>query len=199
MNIMLFKNIPICIRISTLIFAIWILQAANFSVRAQNRPVIKNDTSKGERNSPPRISELKVADPINSRSGLMAFIMPLDSDFVFKQGADVNGLQEFSATDRYNTSVEIIGSEYDVKTVKWTITFTTNRDVNIKEVFRLANFLQGIAGQDAVQWLSDQHKKNLAAHPMDDYTETKEFGNRKIKFDYVPRLRYTSMMVFMQK
>jgi hypothetical protein len=192
---LLTRNFSMVVKVAVSIIAILVLYLASSPLYAQNQS--KDSTIKYKEG--PTLQPLEIADPVNSRSGLMAFIRPLDSDFVFKQGANVDGLEEFSATDRYNTSVEIIGSENDIKTVKWTIRFTANRDVNIKETFRLANFLDIVAGSEAVDWLSNQHKNNLAAHPLDDYTETKEFGSRKIKFDYLPRLRYTSMTVFMKK
>jgi len=147
--------------------------------------------------TPPMVKELEVADPsLSMRSGLIPLLTNIDSDFVFKQGPDVDGLPMYSATDRYNTSVEIIGTDNDIKIAKWTATFTSNRDVNIKEVFRMASFVQLMVNQEAVQWFSDQFKNNIKDHPLDDYTETKEFiKGRKIRFDYNPRLRKTSMTV----
>jgi hypothetical protein len=132
------------------------------------------------------------------REGLITEMTRIDSDFVFKQGADVDGLPEYLATDRYNSSVELIGTDNDVRIIKWTAAFNLNRDVNIKEVIRMANFVQTMENQEAVQWFSDQFKNNIKDHPLDDYTETREFvKGRKIRFDYNPKLRRTSMTVTM--
>lgn len=176
---------------------ILIVQAASSTAYAQSSsPAIKDPGTQGP---PPAVLELEIADPINTRYGLMMTCRQLDSGFVFKQGPNVDGQEAFSASDSYNTSVEIIGSKNEPQTVKWTLTFTANRDVNIKETFRLADFLDRVSGQDAVQWFNDQYPKNLKAHPLDDYTETKEFEYRKIRFEYRPKLRQASMTVFMKK
>jgi hypothetical protein len=177
---------------------ILIVQAAASTAYAQSTPPAVKDP--GTQGPPPTVMSLEVADPMfSSRYGMESFLRQLDSEFVFKQGPNVNGQEEFSATDSHNTSAEIIGSERDMQTVKWTIGFNTDRDVNLKETYRLANFLNTVAGQEAVQWFYNQTPKNLKAHPLDDYTETKEFDGRNIKFEYRPKLRQASMTVFMKK
>lgn len=197
MNLFRSKQVTATVKPLAALVFILIVQAASSTAYAQKSPPAVKDP--GTQGQPPTVSDLEVADPINTRYGLMMTCRQLDSEFVFKQGPNVGGQEEFSASDSYNASVEIIGSDREPQTVKWTITFTANRDVNIKETFRLADFLDRVSGQDAVQWFNDQYPKNLRAHPLDDYTETKEFEYRKIRFEYRPKLRQASMIVFMKK
>jgi hypothetical protein len=197
MNLFRSKQVTATVKPLAALVFILIVQAASSMAYAQSSPPAVKDP--GRQGPPPTVSDLEVADPINTRYGLMMTCRQLDSEFVFKQGPNVGGQEEFSASDSYNASVEIIGSKLEPQTVKWTITFATNRDVNIKETFRLADFLDRVSGQDAVQWFNDQYPKNLKAHPLDDYTETKEFEYRKIRFEYRPKLRQASMIVFMKK
>jgi hypothetical protein len=183
-----------------LILAISLLQAVPGKTYAQNPPIIKTDTATKADDGPPKIGELVFINQMRGAHDLTYNMVDIDSDFVFKQTPDANGLILYSATDKYLTSVEIVGNGRDIKTAKWTIVFTKDKDVNTKELFRMTRFTQIIEGAEAVQWMADIAKDKIAAHPLDDYTETKEFiEGREITFDFKPKLIRASVTITFKK
>ncbi|HTE00719.1 MAG TPA: hypothetical protein VK668_15615 [Mucilaginibacter sp.] len=165
------------------------------NVDAQNPAAAKGDTAKYEQGPPPMVKELEVMDPIYMREVMMAQMKEIDPDFVFKRGNDVNGLPEYSATDRYNSSLEIIGND-NVSVAKWTIQFSLNNDANLIIARRLFSFVRTLEGPDGSKWFTELINKHLKGHELEVYTETQEFiKGRAITFTYVPKLLRASMTV----
>lgn len=154
---------------------------------------------------PPTVEELKVADPapgarvdgLHDRKGLIKALCATDSDFIFKQREDVNGQPDFYASDRYNTSVEIIGREDVMASVQWTfrMVIPNNSAVTQLEINRMGNFVGTMGGQEGYDWISTVYKKFMN-RPLSDYTETKELHfNRIAEFKYLPQLRKITIII----
>jgi len=178
-----------------------LLQCIPGKANAQNPPAIKNDTPKYEKGDPPQITgEMIFINSFRGRSNLIDDMKQIDSEFVFKRAPDRNGLQVYSATDPYSTSFEIVGNEKDVKTLKWTVVLTRDKDLNAKELIRLTRFVQVMEGADAMLWLSNEVRTKVGMNPLLELTETKEFfKGREMTFDYNPKLPGISVTIALKK
>jgi len=155
--------------------------------------------------SGPTVKELIVADPridsrvdgLHDRAGLMKSLCVIDSDLVFKQREDAGGQPDFYASDRYNTSVEIVGREENMTMVQWTfrMIIPNNSVATHLEIDRMGNFVGTMGGQEGYDWISNVYK-NFMNKPLADYMETKELHlNRIAEFKYQPQLRKITVTI----
>lgn len=120
---------------------------------AQNNP-----PPVAQEGKPPTIEDLKVAGPyqgLGNRLTLIKYISSSDSDFVFKRRDDVDGNPNYYASDRYSTSVELVGNDDEIMMAKWTFNFVPDKNVDFKEIERMSYFAKIIGGKDGFDWLSN--------------------------------------------
>jgi hypothetical protein len=140
---------------------------------------------------PPTVKELMVADPrvagLGNRTLLKRYLCSSDSDFVFQQMKDVDGHSDFYASDRYNTSVEIVGDENDTVMIQWTFRMIFNNGQAMHlEVNRMGYFAGFIGGKEGYDWFSSLYL-NFKDKPLSHYAATKQLAyNRFADFKYTP-------------
>ncbi|HZY35328.1 MAG TPA: hypothetical protein VFE53_01690 [Mucilaginibacter sp.] len=154
----------------TLTLAIILMAVSTFCL-AQNNPPPPTQ------GPPPTIDELRVGGPVDGlgkRTALISLVHLADSAIVFKQVADVNGLPDFYATDKYNTSVEITGKEDSLVMIQWTFRMIFNNGAAThEEIGRMGYFAGLIGGKEGYDWFSNIYL-NFKDKPLSDYTETKQ-------------------------
>jgi len=147
---------------------------------------------------PPTIEDLKVAQPkgLGNRAGLIRYISSADSDFVFKRRDDVSGKPDYFASDRYSTSVELVGNDDEIIMAKWTMSFVTNNEsVNAKELDRI-NYFAGLMEPNHPEWFANFYKK-IIGNLKEEYSETNEFASmsRTGVLNYNPQSRKMTLTV----
>lgn len=175
-----------------------------FLVVAYGFCLAQNSPPPVQQGPPPTVEELVVAPAVTGvgkRSFLVKQVCRLDSDFVFKQREDVEGLPDLYASDRYNTSVEIIGREDSVAEIQWTfrMIIPNNGVATHQEIYRMGNFAGVMGGQEGYDWLSKIYL-NFKDKMLSDYTETKKlFLDRVAVFKYLPDERKMTLTITVKK
>jgi len=165
---------------------------------AQNNP-----PAQSLQGPPPTIEELKVADHdgyLGNRRDLIRHMRELDSDFVFKQKEDVNGHPDFYASNKYNTTVEIIGDEYNIVMVQWTLNIIQdNRTIRNQEIGKMGGLARGLGNEEGLRWFSNICFKIFNNVP-NEYSETKQlYLNRIAVLKYSPQLKNMTLMITLKK
>lgn len=170
-----------------ILFAILIISC--FSCFAQNSPAPNS-------NRPPTVDELRVTTikGLGDRATLIKYVSSADSDFVFKRLDDVDGKPDYYASDRYSTSVDMVGQDDEVVMIKWTFNFVADNNADVKELDRMSYFATIMGEPNGAEWFANFYKKFISS-PREPYTETKEFPrmNWKGVFNYSPTKRCISL------
>jgi len=174
-----------------------VLIAACIGCFAQNSPQPSRE------DKPPTIEELRVGPMkgLGDRAGLIRYISSADSDFVFKRRDDVDGKPDFYASDRYTTSVELIGNDDEVIMARWTFNFVShNEAANIKELDRMRYFAMIMAEPDGAEWFVNFYKQFISNLTM-PYSVTKELArmNRVGELVYNPGKRCITLTMTYKK
>jgi len=166
----------------------------------------QNKSQSATESRPPTVKELESVsldarvDGLGNRSELIKHLCDLDSDFVFKQIKDINGQPDFYASDRYKTSVEIVGQENGLVMVQWTFRMIFyNGAATRMEINRMGVFAGGMGGKNGYEWFSNVYQ-NFKDKPLSEYGETKElFLNRVAEFKYSPQLKQMTLTITLKK
>jgi hypothetical protein len=143
-------------------------------------------TKAQEKGEPPAVKELLTGAFQITRNDLIAKIVSSDSLMVFKSGEDTNGYHNYVGIDNYNSNVQLVGDNNNLRSAKFTFFFTTDHDINKLQYMRMSYFVFTVAGKTGLYWFYGPSEE-FSKKTTEPITEHKELELLNADFKYEPK------------
>lgn len=129
-----------------------------------------------------------------TRSQIIKVVKEIDTSFIFKQEKEINNSPSYLAVNTHYTSVELIGEEKELKSVRWLFTLNNDITANKQAILNMCYFMYFIGREKGKVWLNERliaMSKNLKT----EYTSEEKVldFNRKAQFIYSAKQKMMSL------